>query len=137
MINGATLAALVMTATYLPPCVAVASAPDESETKSAHGARSRERAMTRAIFTTNLLAVMALLAAPALAQTVDESATMEQSLALTPTGPWPADDQAGMGNTQGAGTWLRCAENLVKPGAKAYELSHERFNEMPQTERLP
>lgn len=75
----------------------------------------------------------ALLAAGATAQTADEAAVIERSLAMTPTGPWPAGDQAGMGNTQGPGTWLRCAAEMTKPGAQAYELSHERFNEMPQS----
>jgi kynurenine formamidase len=76
---------------------------------------------------------VAVLAAPAWTQTSDAAATVERSLALTPTGPWPAGDQAGMGNTQGPGTWLRCAEHLANPDARSYELSHERFNEMPQS----
>ena len=75
----------------------------------------------------------ACLGLPAFAQTADDAATVERSLALTPTGPWPAGDQMGMGNTQGPGTWLRCAAEMTKPGAASYELSHERFNEMPQS----
>lgn len=63
----------------------------------------------------------------------EPAAVLERSNALTPTGPWPAGDQKGMGNTQGPGTWLRCASHLAAPGAKLYELSHERSNSMPQS----
>lgn len=73
------------------------------------------------------------LTVPAAAQTADQQATVERSLALTPTAPWPDGDQAGMGNTQGPGTWLRCATHLADPNAKAYELSHLRSNDMPQS----
>ena len=38
-----------------------------------------------------------------------------------------------MGNTQGAGTWARCAWHLAQPGAKVYEVSHERSNSMPKS----
>ncbi len=85
------------------------------------------------MLTTVPLAAMVLLTAPVFAQTADEAATMRLSLDLTPIGPWPAGDQAGMGNTQGPGTWLRCAAHLTQPGARAYELSHERHNAMPQS----
>ena len=64
----------------------------------------------------------------------DSHASMiEQSSALVPSGPWPEGNQLGMGNTQSAGTWLRCAHHMAQPGAKAYELSHLRSNEMPQS----
>ena len=89
--------------------------------------------MRRTMLTTALAAGAALLTAAAMAQTDEEAAVVDRSLSLTPTGPWPSGDQAGMGNTQGPGTWLRCAAHLAKPGATAYELSHERFNEMPQS----
>lgn len=58
---------------------------------------------------------------------------LERAAAMTPMGPWPAGDQKGMSNTQGTGTWLRCASHLAAPGAKLYELSHVRSNEMPQS----
>ena len=79
------------------------------------------------------LATAALLAAAASAQSPEQQQTVERSRALTPSGPWPEGDQAGMGNTQGPGTWLRCAEHLSAEGARLYELSHERFNGMPQS----
>ncbi|CAM3151996.1 Kynurenine formamidase [Pseudomonas gessardii] len=41
-------------------------------------------------------------------------------------------DQIGMARHLGTATWARCALELEKPGAKAFELSHERANEMPQ-----
>ncbi|MEO1495185.1 MAG: cyclase family protein [Pseudomonadota bacterium] len=81
-----------------------------------------------------LTAVIISLPLPAaIAQTTDQQATVARSLELTPTGPWPTNDQAGMGNTQGPGTWMRCAAHLSAPGAKSYELSHERSNDMPQS----
>ena len=80
-----------------------------------------------------LAAAAALIAGAAAAQGLDPREAVERSRDLVPTGPWPAEDQAGMGNTQGAGTWLRCAAHLAAEGAQAYELSHERFNEMPQS----
>lgn len=43
----------------------------------------------------------------------------------------PADPELGMGNELGAATWARCAAELTKPGAKAYELSHARSATMP------
>ena len=51
----------------------------------------------------------------------------------TPAPPWARGDQKGMGNTQGAGTWARCAWHLAQPGAKVYEISHERSNTMPKS----
>ncbi len=80
-----------------------------------------------------IAAAAALAAGGALAQTVEDAEVIARSLELTPTGPWPAGDEAGMGNTQGAGTWLRCAEHLAAPDARIYELSHERWNGMPQS----
>lgn len=80
-----------------------------------------------------LSAAIIVCAASAFAQTAEQQANVNRSLEVTPTGPWPADDQAGMGNTQGPGTWMRCASHLAAPDAKSYELSHERFNDMPQS----
>ena len=60
-----------------------------------------------------------------------------QSVELTPAGPWPQGDQRGMGNTQGPGTWMRCAFHMGKPGAKVYELSHPRSMSMPQSPFSP
>ncbi len=50
---------------------------------------------------------------------------------LVPTPPWGPGDEKGMANTQGPGTWARCAPYLTTPGAKTYELSHLRSNTMP------
>ena len=47
--------------------------------------------------------------------------------------PWPAGDEIGMANTLGLATWRRCAQQLVHPKAKAYELSFLRSNTMPQS----
>ena len=80
-----------------------------------------------------VLAAGALLGSAVAAQTADERAVIDRSVSMTPTGPWPAGDQAGMGNTQGAGTWMRCAAHLTAEGAKSYELSHLRSNDMPQS----
>lgn len=46
---------------------------------------------------------------------------------------WAADDEVGMGNTQGYATRLRCALELVRPRAKVYELAHLVSNTMPQS----
>jgi kynurenine formamidase len=75
--------------------------------------------------------VVTLGAGEALAQSEEQAAAIERSRALVPTPPWPAGDERGMGNTQGAGTWLRCAQHLADPDAKAYEISHLRSPTMP------
>ncbi len=62
-----------------------------------------------------------------------QQAIIEQSLLLTPTPPWPPKDEFGMANTQGAGTWMRCAFHLNQAGAKVYELGHVRSNTMPSS----
>lgn len=41
-------------------------------------------------------------------------------------------DQVGMGRHIGAATWQRCAIEMQGDGAKVYELSHLRSNDMPQ-----
>lgn len=56
-----------------------------------------------------------------------------ESVAMTPVPPWPPGDDRGMSNTLGPGTWLRCAHHLAQPGARAYELSHIRSNNMSQS----
>ena len=50
-----------------------------------------------------------------------------------PLPPWPKGDERGMANTLGPGTWWRCAQYLMAPGAKCYELSHEISNTMPSS----
>jgi len=44
-----------------------------------------------------------------------------------------APDELGMAKHIGAETWKRCAEHLVHPSSRAYELSHIRSNTMPQS----
>jgi len=77
------------------------------------------------------VALAALTAVPAPAQSPDERAAVERSRAMVPAPPWPAGDERGMANTLGPGTWLRCAQHLTDPRAKAYEISHPRSNSMP------
>jgi kynurenine formamidase len=67
----------------------------------------------------------------ALAQAEDQAAVVERSRALVPTPPWPDGDERGMGNTQGAGTWQRCAFHLRSDNARVYEISHVRSPTMP------
>lgn len=69
----------------------------------------------------------------AYAQLVDPEEAVARSRALVPSPPWPAGDEAGMGNTQGPGTWLRCAAHLAHPDARLYEVSHIRSNTMPRS----
>ena len=61
----------------------------------------------------------------------DQRNVVESSRAQTPAPPWQAGDERGMANTQGPGTWQRCAFHMAQPGAQVYELSHERSNTMP------
>ena len=72
-------------------------------------------------------------ATAALAASSDHAAAVAKSKSMVPTPPWPAGDERGMGNTQGAGTWLRCAAHLSDPNAKSYEVSHVRSNTMPMS----
>lgn len=72
------------------------------------------------------------------AEPADPRAAMwAESASLTPAGPWAEGDQRGNGNTQGPGTWMRCAFHMGKPGAKVYELSHPRSMSMPQSPFSP
>ena len=64
-------------------------------------------------------------------------AVVERSRAQVPAPPWPAGDERGMANTQGRGTWLRCAWHLDDPNAKAYELSQVSSNTMPMSPFAP
>jgi kynurenine formamidase len=68
---------------------------------------------------------------PAMAQQESEAEVLERSRNMLPEPPWGEDDERGMANQMGPGTWLRCARELSEPGAKLYELSHLRSNTMP------
>jgi len=70
-------------------------------------------------------------APPASAQEDEREEMLARSRALVPTPPWPQGDERGMGNTQGRGTWMRCAHHLAHPDAKAYEVAHVRSETMP------
>jgi hypothetical protein len=80
-----------------------------------------------------ILAVIALVACggTALAQSEDQAAVVERSRDLVPAPPWPDGDERGMANTQGPGTWQRCAFHLRDDNARSYELSHVRSRTMP------
>lgn len=60
-----------------------------------------------------------------------QEAIVERSRAQVPAPPWPAGDERGMANTQGRGTWMRCAWHLNDPKAKAYELAQVSSTTMP------
>ena len=62
-----------------------------------------------------------------------EMSATKQSISMVPIGPWGDGDQKGMANTIGGGTWLRCSHYLAQEGAKSYELSHVRSNDMTQS----
>ena len=79
------------------------------------------------------LALIAAACAAFATQAAEPPALLAKSAKQVPAGPWPAGDQKGMGNTQGAGTWARCAWHMAQPGAKAYEVSYERSNTMPKS----
>lgn len=66
-------------------------------------------------------------------ETNDHAAVVIASRAMVPLPPWSAGDQRGMANTLGAGTLMRCAFHIEQPGARIYELSHLRSNEMPSS----
>lgn len=87
--------------------------------------------MTRALHCT--LTAVALAAAAAASLAAEPPGLLASSAKRIPSTPWPAGDQKGMGNTQGPGTWARCAWHLTQPGAKAYEVSWERSNTMPMS----
>jgi kynurenine formamidase len=62
-----------------------------------------------------------------------EDAVDERSYARVPIPPWPSGDERGMANTQGPGTWQRCAQHLSAPNAVVYELSHLLSNSIPMS----
>ena len=62
-----------------------------------------------------------------------EMIATKQSASMVPVGPWSDGDQIGMANTIGSGTWMRCGYYLSQDGARSYELSHVRSNEMTQS----
>ncbi|OUE39585.1 polyketide cyclase [Billgrantia desiderata SP1] len=68
-----------------------------------------------------------------LAATHDDHRAHLESVPQVPLPPWPDADEAGMGNTQGNGTWQRCAFHLMQPEARSYELSYPRTGAMPQS----
>ncbi len=80
-----------------------------------------------------LAAGLCLLAGTASVYAAEPAALLAKSAKQVPHGPWPQGDQRGMGNTQGAGTWARCAWHMSQPGAKSYEVSYERSNSMPMS----
>ena len=67
----------------------------------------------------------------ALGQAADQAAVVERSRTLVPAPPWPEGDERGMANTQGPGTWQRCAFHLADDNARVYEISHVRSPTMP------
>ena len=67
------------------------------------------------------------------AHATEPASLLAKTAKQIPAPPWAKGDQKGMGNTQGAGTWARCAWHLAQPGAKVYEVSHERSNTMPKS----
>ncbi len=58
---------------------------------------------------------------------------LQRSMEQLPSPPWGADDELGMANAIGPGTWVRCAWHLASPKAKSYELSYIRSNTMPKS----
>lgn len=63
----------------------------------------------------------------------EPDSVIQQSVKRTPAPPWAAGDERGMANGIGPGTWQRCAWHMTQPGAKSYELSHLRSNNMPKS----
>jgi kynurenine formamidase len=62
-----------------------------------------------------------------------QAQTPAPSSTPVPRPPWQQGDELGMANTQGRGTWQRCAKHLADPNARSYEISHIRSNTMPQS----
>lgn len=71
------------------------------------------------------------------AERLSQQAMVERSRAQVPAPPWPAGDEKGMANTQGRGTWMRCAWHMEDPKAKSYELSHVSTTTMPMSPFAP
>jgi kynurenine formamidase len=74
------------------------------------------------------------LAALALSIALGAGASRADVQGVPTPGPlgWGAGDELGNGNTQGYGTRLRCATQLLNPDARLYELSHVFSETMPQ-----
>jgi kynurenine formamidase len=66
-----------------------------------------------------------------------QQAMVERTRAQVPVPPWPAGDDRGMANTQGRGTWERCAWHMNDPNAKVYELAQVSSNTMPMSPFAP
>jgi kynurenine formamidase len=64
---------------------------------------------------------------------VNDPLLLDESLLNASVPPWPADDERGMGNTQGVATRMRCAVYLLHPKSREYELSHLRSETMPMS----
>ena len=78
-------------------------------------------------------AAIAFLLACGAALAAEPPLLLSKSRSQVPAPPWAPGDQKGMGNTQGAGTWARCAWHMAQPGAKVYEISQQRSNTMPKS----
>lgn len=74
---------------------------------------------------------VAVAAAPASGQLSGQAETVANSRDGVAAPPWPSDDERGMANAIGQGTWQRCAFHLSQPNARSYEVSHVRSNTMP------
>jgi len=77
--------------------------------------------------------VAGTLAAVVTAVPAAEPAALIARAVKAPAGPWPAGDERGMANTLGTATTQRCGWHLSQPGARTYEASFERSNEMPKS----
>ena len=62
-----------------------------------------------------------------------EPAALTALAANAPAPPWPAGDERGMTNTLGEATTLRCGWHLSQRGARTYEASFVRSNDMPKS----
>lgn len=92
---------------------------------------SRKSRRALPALTLGLCTALCLNSGPAAAASDAHKAIVEASKAQLSLPPWPADDQRGMANTIGAGTWARCAYHLGAADAQSYEISHLRSNSMP------
>lgn len=81
--------------------------------------------------TSSLLIISGIIGGQSLGIAQSKPDVVSQSKSMVPLPPWPKGDQAGMANTLGPGTWLRCAGHLTNPKSKSYEVSHVRSNTMP------
>ncbi len=91
------------------------------------------RRLTCAAVAATVLGAIVLTTGTARAASQAQKAAVEKSRSMVPTPPWPEGDERGMANTLGPGTWARCAAHLTAPGARSYEVSHERSNTMPMS----